>query len=248
MSTVFDTVLPWFLNSVDRFKPETTNRILQQYDYYGIYDLYLGYANRELNETDNTMDESTGVDCKFLTLRCHPYNQPVIDLLTEAINRHNYLDRHRVDEYQVTANIAETYTVTDVEVVIYYGLTSSDWSAVIAGKALGIQVAIDEWDFWDSLTESIDTSYYYSPFNDSELFSYTKVVKSIITTFETNIENAALSAFASWRASRNYPLRVSGNYFANDGSNFVYGGYKYGTKIIGSHLETMNYINPLLDV
>jgi hypothetical protein len=102
--SVFDTVLSWFPEG-DIHKPIEINRILQQYDFYGIYDLYLGYGKEKLNESTRaiTLDESEAIE-PLLVMRFTPAKQPIVDLLSEAILRCNYIDRYREDTYLVTAN------------------------------------------------------------------------------------------------------------------------------------------------
>lgn len=96
---IFRTDLPWLNSSDDRYLPTNANRILQQYDRYAIFDLYLGYQVKDKNLNTNTITLTEEyINNPFLVNRFTPYNQPQVDLLSEAISRCKLIDRYK--EYE----------------------------------------------------------------------------------------------------------------------------------------------------
>ncbi len=100
--SIFDTILPWFSLQPDIYKPDSANRINQQYDFYSIFDLYLGYQEQDTDESTgaSTLDPKENVNNPLLVSRFSPWKQPTIDLLTEAINRCSVIDRYRENTYK----------------------------------------------------------------------------------------------------------------------------------------------------
>lgn len=115
--------MPWFNNlgiNSDAYKPIGANSILQQYDYYAIHDLYLGYGKKNINDLSLAQVVDGDVLDPFLVLRFNPWFQPQVDLLTEAINRCTIADRYRENTYDV---ITPKVRLIHKE-FIYYTLTS----------------------------------------------------------------------------------------------------------------------------
>ncbi len=103
---IFDSNLPWLNATDDAYRPTAANRVLQEEDAYCIHDMYAGFGKQIQDEAtlSTTIDPIEELD-RFLVLRCTPFDRPVIDLLTEAINRCNLIDRRKINKYKITQTV-----------------------------------------------------------------------------------------------------------------------------------------------
>ncbi len=276
--SVFETVLDWFGATGDIYKPDvdTTNKILQQHSFYALDDLYLGYGSLKTIESTGAteIDSVENVDKPLLVMRFSPYNQPQVDLLSEAIARCKKSDRYRENKYLVTANteVSVTSTVVINKYIVYAGLDFNGALAIFANKLYGYPDAVAEYSKWASANNLRDYDKSYNYFGNGNINNLNPV--NIGSTVDSNgyysgdinpttglhvdgglieigtydTQELAIAAGNTYLISNGYPKKVGG-YFLDDSfaANNVSPIIIIGFKQISSvsTTTTTTVINPL---